>query len=78
MKFTDNPGLKFKDISSEKYRIYVFPNGVRYKIEEPLAVCARRDHGQRVIDKKGKAYWIRPDFIAIEWENRQGEPRVNF
>lgn len=73
-------GFTIKDISSELWRMYIYRSDVRFRINDPLAVYIPHinERGHRVVNKKGEAYWVRPNFIAIEWKNKKGIERVNF
>ena len=83
--YSDNPSLDFKDISSEIYRVYVFPpvreggKCVEYRIEEPEAAsfkapvntwCGGGSH--RVVERNGKAHYIPSGWIAMYWEKPEG------
>ena len=82
--YSENPKLNFKDISTELYRVYVFPalrdgeKNVEYRIEEPDVAsfkaptvwCGGGSH--RVVDRSGKAHYIPSGWIAMYWEKPDG------
>lgn len=84
-QYSDNKDLNFKDISTELYRVYVFPpvregdKCIEYRIEEPDAAsfkspekawCGGGSH--RVVDMSGKAHYIPSGWIAMYWEKPDG------
>jgi hypothetical protein len=77
-----NTKLVFRDISDEKYRRYVRMvddvQQTRLYIPNPVAVAVG-SFGQRIVDADGKGYYIdHGAYDFIEWDNREGAPRVNF
>jgi hypothetical protein len=77
-----NTKLVFRDISDEKYRRYVRMvddvQQTRLYIPNPVAVAVG-SFGQRIVDAEGKGYYIdHGAYDFIEWDNREGAPRVNF
>jgi hypothetical protein len=83
-QITDNPELEFKDISSEMYREYIYPDGSKVMIENPVAVAVKPTHrpfgggGHRIVDKEGKGHYIPPGWIHLYWDNKPGLPRIQF
>lgn len=68
---------QFTDISSEKYRTYIYLREVgegkelrtyRYRIENPQYLSVSESGGHRVLDADGMCRYISPGWIAIEWE----------
>ena len=63
-------GAKFVDISSEKWREYVYPTGT-VRISEPkwLNVKPQTDslHSHRVIDHAGISHYLPSGFLEIRW-----------
>ena len=89
--YSENPDLDFKDISSELYRVYVFPaareggKNAEYRIEEPDAASFKAPVGawcgggsHRVVDRAGKAHYIPSGWIAMYWEKPEGVPPFLF
>ena len=74
---TNNPTLLFKDISSERYRTYIFPDCEKVSIQKPLALHVSKSGGHRVYDTQGKAWYIPKGWIALVWEN-DGPVAFNF
>lgn len=65
-----NQELKALDISSEKWREYVYANGEVYKIETPITLyvkSAPAGDSHRVVDGAGIAHYPRKGWIAIRW-----------
>jgi hypothetical protein len=73
--FINKSGLKFKDISTEKYREYSFPNGKTLKIKNPLYINVSKSNGHRLFDAQGYSWYIRPnESWFIRWKVKDGEP----
>jgi hypothetical protein len=74
--FVEEAGLKWLDISNEKYRIYTFPGGHIVKIVCPkrLNVKARPEgDSHRVIaaeetDGTPIAHYVRAGWLSIRWQ----------
>lgn len=71
-EFTHTTSHKFEDISSEKYRTYIFPNGT-VTIDKPLYLAVSRG-GHRVFDGNGKSHYIPSGWINLSWEVFPGKP----
>ncbi len=68
---------KFDNIEAEQYRTYQFADCF-VTIAEPVALHVS-DHGSHfVIDSKGVSHYVRANFVAIEWKNRDGYPNIRF
>ena len=63
----------FFDVTSERYREYVFLGKGTIKIEEPVAVAVSRS-GHRVLDTAGISHFIPSSWDAIHWEAKEGQP----
>ena len=71
----------WKDISKEKFREYRYPhnNGVIcVHIEKPIAIDLRKSGGHIVIREDGRAFYIAPGWITIEWENKPDVARAQW
>ena len=67
----------WKDISKETYRTYLYLHKkgiIHFKIHNPVALDIRKSGGHIVAVAEGKAYYIKPGWDIIEWEN---EPDVS-
>lgn len=74
------PDYTVKDISQEKYRKYYFDSGHAIMVDKPIAVYIKQsDNGKthRVVNVVGQVLWI-TNFVAIEWENKEGNGRMLF
>ena len=77
-EFTSNPNLEFRDISSEKWRVYVYPGGEEIAVKKPLAVCVTsryRNYGgnsHRIVDGKGVSHYMPAGWIHIYWKRKKG------
>lgn len=66
--------LEFVDISSEKYRTYVFQSKVstvqtvEVTIKEPTHLHVSKSGGHRLLDSSGKSHYIAPGWIHLYWE----------
>ncbi len=65
--------LEFTDISSEKYRNYVFAGGEAFRIEEPTHLHVSESGGHRVHNAAGESFYIPKGFLMIVWETKDGE-----
>lgn len=74
-KFINNSGLIFKDISSEKFREYTYPNGCKLIIQEPLLINVSKSGGHRIFDDNGYCWYVQPaEGWSIKWKPFDGEP----
>lgn len=74
-EFINESGLEFKDISSESFREYHFPNGERLFIDAPLFLHASASGGHRLFDAYGVSYYIQPSQgWYIRWQAGEGKP----
>lgn len=96
MKRESNPGegfinesaLDFTDISSERERVYTFPNGETLRIENPLYLNVSASGGHRLYAEdsvlsilgcrfrtQGVCYYVQPkEGWYITWKVRLGRP----
>lgn len=73
-EFINTSGLQFIDISSELYRVYVYPDGTEVTIYEPLLLHVSQSGGHRVYDLNNTSHYIVPGFVHIYWGVRDYEP----
>lgn len=71
--FYNKSGLKFEDISSERYREYRFIAGEIVRIEEPQLIHIGMA-GHRIFDAAGISHYIPNGWIHLSWEAKDGEP----
>lgn len=68
---SEMPG--FSDISSELYREYVFPNGDKLTIKNPLFLNVSSSGGHRLFTSDGTSYYIQPkEGWYISWKTKEG------
>lgn len=72
-EFRNTSEFVFRDISSEAFREYVYPNGTRIRIDHPIRLSVQPNQGHRVWDGEN-SWWIRSNFIAIRWQAKVGAP----
>lgn len=72
-ELTNNPDLKFVDISSEEWRIYYFDDDLGVKIDEPVAIN-RSSTGHRIVDASGIAHFIPNAWIQLKWKVKEEAP----
>lgn len=86
-KFTDNPDLKFQDLSDELYRSYCFADGSIVTITNPVAVCVKQSsaapkvgasQSHRVVDQRGMSHYIAPGWLQLSWCPRAGKKAVAY
>lgn len=74
--------LNFKDISTEAYRVYHYPDGSSFRIDNPRYVAINSSsmggHAHRVINGKEHSFYVRPGWNAIEWSVFKDEPHFTF
>jgi|GEM_PF-2525552 len=74
-EFINESGLDFKNISSERYRQYVFPNGENLIINQPLYLNVSPSGGHRLFDNFGNSYYVQPqEGWYIKWQAKFGLP----
>ena len=76
-EFKNMSGLDFKNISSELYREYVYPDGSKVRIDNPVMLNVSSSGGHRIYAQAegttfGKCYYIKPDWRYIVWEPKNG------
>lgn len=71
--FKNGTELMFTDISSERYREYIFPNGSVVRIDNPLQLNVSKN-GHRVFDGQGVSHYIQQGWIHLKWEVKLGQP----
>ncbi len=73
-EFINTSGLEFMDISSELYRVYVYPDGTEVTVHEPLLLHVSFNGGHRVYDLSNTSHYVVPGFVHVYWTSREGEP----
>jgi hypothetical protein len=71
------PGLKFKDISDEIRRTYIFADQI-VNIMGPIALRVSDSGGHYVIDIDGLTHYIPPYWGELIWENKPNTQHVRF
>ena len=71
--FDNQSTNKFVDISSEKYRTYVFRTGDEVTIENPIYLSVSAG-GHRLFDAAGVSHYIPKGWIHLKWEPKPGQP----
>jgi hypothetical protein len=66
--------LEFKDISSEAWREYVYPNGQRLRYEAPVALAVSKSGGHRLLTEDGVSHVIVAGFVAVDFLVKDGAP----
>lgn len=73
--FINESELTFTDISSEKNRRYVFPNGKKLRIKNPMYINVSKSGGHRLYADNKWCYYVQPkEGWHIRWEVRKGKP----
>lgn len=60
--------LEFSDISEELYREYVYLDGSRYRIDDPLGLHVSESRGHKIVDAFGMSFYVRCGWIVIEFQ----------
>lgn len=72
--FKNESDLVFTDISSEKERVYCFPNGGIYTIKHPQKLNVSPSGGHRIFDGI-YSYYVQPrEGWVIRWETHVDKP----
>ncbi len=77
-KTTDDPKIKFNDISMEEWREYHFPDGTVVRIEAPLALNVSKSGGHRIQTTSGVSEYIPPGWRRLRWKSREGHAAFQF
>jgi hypothetical protein len=73
--FINETELEFDDISSETEREYIFPNGQRLWIGNPLYLNVSASGGHRLYTEDGWCWYVQPkESWGIKWKVKEGEP----
>lgn len=77
MVITNNPGLIFKSLRYESWRVYDFSTG-RVTIKDPIALHVSASGGHRIVDKAGTSHYIPPGWLHLYWSVKKGKPNFSF
>lgn len=76
--FRHKTPFNWTDISSEKYRTYVFsyPNegDKEITIKYPVALSVSRSGGHRIFDGRGTCHYIQSGWVHLFWQVEEGQP----
>lgn len=79
---TNNPDLKFSDISDEEFRAYEFlrDNGRvdRLILPNPVALRVSSSGGHYVVTADGRTHYVPFQWKHLYWESKFGKPAVAF
>jgi len=73
-QFINLSKFRFINISSELFREYLYPNGAKIRINDPLRLSVSENNAHRAFDSNGLSYYIPPGWIGIIWKARPGAP----
>lgn len=68
---------KTVDITSEEYRIFTYPDGSTFRVDNPVSfTLIENEHGftMRVIDAQGLTHRPSKGWNAISWKPKEGQP----
>jgi DNA primase len=77
-EFHHTTDLDFKDISGEEYREYMYNNGGVLRIVNPWKLAISKSGNHRIATLDGYSYIIAPNWIAIRFRKKVGEPSFAF
>ena len=66
-------GLEFTDISSERWREYLFADGETVVIDNPLQLHVSQT-GHRILDAQGISHFVPTTWKQLRWEARENAP----
>jgi len=72
-KFINDSENKFKDISAESYRTYVWGENDILFIENPMRLHVSESGGHRVASLNGQQFYIKPGWKYIVWGVDEGK-----
>jgi hypothetical protein len=67
MEFKNKSNLDFKDISSNEWREYHFPNKEVIRLEKPLWLHVSKN-GHRVFTEDGLSHYIPNGWLHLTWK----------
>ena len=73
-QFINDTNFRFINITSELLREYIYANGSKLTIHNPLRLSIANNNDHRVFDASGLSYYIPPNWIAIVSKARPGAP----
>lgn len=66
------------DISSEEFRVYTYPNGDTFRIDNPATLYVLIDEKggvtHRVVDTEGVTHRPERGYVGISWTAKEGQP----
>jgi hypothetical protein len=78
VKFLNESGLVFKDISAETHREYKFPSGTTLRIQNPTHLHVSASGGHRLFDAQGTSWYVQPvEGWSINWKVKEGKPNFS-
>ena len=75
---TNNPDLKFSDLSDEQYRVYEYPDGSTVRLDSPTNLNVSKSGGHRVLTRDGVSHYIPSGWNHLWWLVRPGQPSFAF
>lgn len=74
------------DISSEAYRVYTYPNGDKLEVADAVTLLLKKHpdgdrHRLILRDKqtgKEEGIYVKPGWLAIRWQGRNGDHGITF
>jgi len=73
-----NPTLKWGDLSDEQYRVYVWPNGWKVTLYNPMKLNVSASGGHRVFTADGFSHYIPSGWNHLYWLVKPGEDHFAF
>lgn len=73
-EFINKSELEFRDISSEKWREYVWNDGCKIVIHNPTHLNVSNSGGHRIFDLDGISHYIPSGWRELNWYAKEGEP----
>lgn len=71
-------GIDFKDITSEEFREYIFPQGEVVRITAPARINISKSGGHRIVDTNGVSHYISKGWLELRWKAKEGQPAFVF
>ena len=74
LKFRNESGLEFTDISSEAERTYNFGSKGFVKIRNPVRLNVSSSGGHRIFSADGQSHYIPSGWVQLTWTVKANEP----
>lgn len=64
--------LEFKDLQTEQWRVYHYPNGYAVRVDNPVRMHIAENGDHRILTSDGRAHVIAYGWVHIQNQAKQG------